>query len=92
MKKGIAQRGNPGFSSHPIVLPIGFLACFSNQRSVHDRRLLQKRVLEGYGVDIVLIFTRRGGPNSADCPPKYPLYLTEAELRAEERRNDSVRW
>jgi len=58
----------------------------------------KKRALEGYGVDVAVIFTRRGAPNTADYPPQYaiaaertPLHLVEAGPRAEERRNGSVR-
>lgn len=45
---------------------------------------------EGYSVDIVLIFTRRGAPNTADYPLQYaivaectPLHLAEDGPRVE---------
>jgi len=41
-------------------------------------------------VDMFLFFTRRGAPDTADCPPQYavaaectPLYLANAGQRAE---------
>lgn len=54
--------------------------------------------MEGNRVDIVLIITRYGAPNTADCPPQYaivaertPLPLTEDGPRVGKRRSGGVR-
>ena len=54
--------------------------------------------LEGYRVNVIVIFTRCGAPNTADYPPQYaiaaeymPLHLAEDGPRAEKRRNGGVR-
>lgn len=53
--------------------------------------------MESYSVDIVLIITRRGAPNTVDFPSQCafaaettPLHAAEAGACAEERRNGGV--
>lgn len=53
--------------------------------------------LEGYRVNVIVIFTRCGAPNTVDFPSQYafaaetrPLHAAEAGACAEERRNGGV--